>query len=389
MKKIIIAGAAVAIAALGAALWMLAAPSVIYQVNGTAVSDSASVNVEYESSMRVQDLADHVEVRAEYDGRDVSDTIVMDDVADEMVQLGTYTLTYHLTEDEHPLQVHVTVQDTQAPQLHMDTEYTTRTGETFDVSRLIVQVYDNYDVNVLDSLSMDAVDTSAAGLKESVVRITDSSGNEAECAITVDVRDDASAAEAGTQYFVQQDPDDITLILNASHRLAQGWEPDDLTQIDDSANSGHMLRKEAADAWNELYAAAQKEGITINVVSSFRTEEYQRTLFEGYLAVDPDAASYSAYPRTSEHELGLTVDISYDAQLHDDLQQSQLGIWMAENGWRYGWIVRYPEGKQELTGYIYEPWHYRYVGRTLAAQLHEQDLCLEEYYAQRTEAKND
>ena len=114
------------------------------------------------------------------------------------------------------------------------------------------------------------------------------------------------------------------------------------------------------------------------MVSSFRTEEYQRTLFEGYLAVDPDAASYSAYPRTSEHELGLTADISYDAQLHDDLQQSQLG-----------WIVRYPEGKQELTGYIYEPWHYRYVGRTLAAQLHEQDLCLEEYYAQRTEAKND
>ena len=97
MKKIIIAVAAVAIAALGAALWMLAAPSVTYQVNGTAVSDSASVNVEYESSMRVQDLADHVEVRAEYDGRDVSDTIVMDDVADEMVQLGTYTLTYHLT----------------------------------------------------------------------------------------------------------------------------------------------------------------------------------------------------------------------------------------------------------------------------------------------------
>lgn len=124
----------------------------------------------------------------------------------------------------------------------------------------------------------------------------------------------------------------------------------------------------------------------INVVSSFRTEEYQRTLFEGYLAVDPDAASYSAYPRTSEHELGLTVDISYDAQLHDDLQNSSLGEWLAENGWRYGWIVRYPQGKEELTGYIYEPWHYRYVGTALAAELHEQDLCLEEYYAQRRSA---
>lgn len=218
MKKIIIAGAAVAIAALGAALWMLAAPSVIYQVNGTAVSDSASVNVEYESSMRVQDLADHVEVRAEYDGRDVSDTIVMDDVADEMVQLGTYTLTYHLTEDEHPLQVQVTVQDTQAPQLHMDTEYTTRTGETFDVSRLNVQVYDNYDVNVLDSLSMDAVDTSAAGLKESVVRITDSSGNEAECAITVDVRDDASAAEQARSILSSR----ILTTLRSSSMLRTG-----------------------------------------------------------------------------------------------------------------------------------------------------------------------
>ena len=236
---------------------------------------------------------------------------------------------------------------------------------------------------MLDSLTMDPVDTAAAGTKQSTVRIKDSSGNETTCEITVEVSDDAEPASAGTQFFLQQRPDDITLILNAQHRLPQGWEPDDLTAIDDSADSGHVLREEAAAAWNELFSAAQEDGIVINVVSSFRTEEYQRTLFEGYLAVDPDAASYSAYPRTSEHELGLTVDISYDAQLHDDLQNSSLGEWMAENGWRYGWIVRYPQGKEELTGYIYEPWHYRYVGTALAAELHEQDLCLEEYYAQR------
>ena len=169
------------------------------------------------------------------------------------------------------------------------------------------------------------LDTAAAGTKQSTVRIKDSSGNETTCEITVEVSDDAEPASAGTQFFLQQRPDDITLILNAQHRLPQGWEPDDLTAIDDSADSGHVLREEAAAAWNELFSAAQEDSIAINVVSSFRTEEYQRTLFEGYLAVDPDAASYSAYPRTSEHELGLTVDISYDAQLHDDLQNSSLG----------------------------------------------------------------
>lgn len=384
MKKIIITAAAVLIAAgCAAVLWMSMRPTVTFLVNGKEADLHCSIDVEYENGMRMQDLAEQISVRAEWDGEDVSADLEAEQPDEEMVNLGTYTFTYHLQAAETTLQVDVHVVDTQAPWMQADPVYHTRTGEPFGQSQLNVQVYDNYDVSVLDSLTMDPVDTAAAGTKQSTVRIKDSSGNETTCEITVEVSDDAEPASTGTQFFLQQRPDDITLILNAQHRLPQGWEPDDLTAIDDSADSGHVLREEAAAAWNELFSAAQEDGIAINVVSSFRTEEYQRTLFEGYLAVDPDAASYSAYPRTSEHELGLTVDISYDAQLHDDLQNSSLGEWMAENGWRYGWIVRYPQGKEELTGYIYEPWHYRYVGTALAAELHEQDLCLEEYYAQR------
>jgi D-alanyl-D-alanine carboxypeptidase len=99
-----------------------------------------------------------------------------------------------------------------------------------------------------------------------------------------------------------------------------------------------------------------------------------------------EAAKVVAIPGTSEHQLGLAVDI-IDTRLWA-LEEEQADLpaqqWLMENSWRYGWILRYPTGKSQITGIIYEPWHYRYVGRYVAAEIHELDICLEEYLTMLT-----
>ena len=204
--------------------------------------------------------------------------------------------------------------------------------------------------------------------------ISDASGNSSTKDITVNVVDYATADDEKTTVTNE---DDYTVLINKYNALEEGYSPDDLAYITD----GYMLREEAAEAFLALVADAEADGLTINVISAYRSEDYQTYLYESYMESDPENAPYySAYPRTSEHELGLAVDISYDYELHDDLQESELGQWMAEHAAEYGFIVRYPSDKTNLTGYYYEAWHYRYVGVELATYLMENDLTLEEFY---------
>ena len=128
------------------------------------------------------------------------------------------------------------------------------------------------------------------------------------------------------------------------------------------------------------------------VTSGYRTmddqiriynQEIQKWLNQGLSQEEAEksAATAVAVPGTSEHQLGLAMDMT-DAQynkLDEGQMETPTQLWLIENSWRYGFILRYPEGKSEITGIIYEPWHYRYVGKTIAAEIYELDLCLEEY----------
>ena len=93
------------------------------------------------------------------------------------------------------------------------------------------------------------------------------------------------------------------------------------------------------------------------------------------------AATEVAMPGTSEHQLGLALDIIDNRNWNLDESQASMPTqqWLMENSWRYGWILRYPNEKSEITGIIYEPWHYRYVGKTVAAEIYNLGVCLEEY----------
>ena len=186
---------------------------------------------------------------------------------------------------------------------------------------------------------------------------------------------DSYPRPAGTS--VVSNPESITVLVNKANFLPEGWAPSDLVSV----GGGQQLRAEAATALNSLKAAAKADGYTFNVISGYRTKETQISLYSNYMAQDPKGAPYlSAYPRSSEHELGLAMDISPDWSLHYDLLETGLGKWMTAHAHEYGWILRYPEGKTGVTGYVFEAWHYRYVGKSLAAEIKSSGLTLEEYY---------
>lgn len=144
----------------------------------------------------------------------------------------------------------------------------------------------------------------------------------------------------------------------------------------------------------DMMDACRAEGLSPLICSSYRTQAYQETLYsnqvgalmkEGYTRAqaEAEAGTAVAIPGTSEHQLGLAVDIvDLNYQVLDRSQEeTDVQKWLMEHCWEYGFILRYPEDKSEITGIIYEPWHYRYVGKEAAREITQTGLCLEEYLA--------
>lgn len=147
--------------------------------------------------------------------------------------------------------------------------------------------------------------------------------------------------------------------------------------LPESYNPGGIL-PEAESAFELMAHDASAEGISLKIISGFRSYEYQADLYEKYVAKDGIEVTdgYSARPGHSEHQSGLGMDIN---SLDRSFGKTAEGIWLAENCSRYGFVIRYPEGKEKQTGYMYEPWHIRYLGVELARAVTDSGLCLEEY----------
>ncbi len=156
-------------------------------------------------------------------------------------------------------------------------------------------------------------------------------------------------------------------------------------------SNGEQVDERIYPKLQEMFDAARADGIYPVVVAGYRTHQVQQRLLdekiqaykdEGYSQKEAEklAKSWVAVPGTSEHELGIAVDINADTSLctSDDLY-----AWLDENGYKYGFIYRYPQDKTDITGIINEPWHYRYVGTEAAKEIYEQGVCLEEYMENR------
>ncbi|AIQ65967.1 peptidase M15 [Paenibacillus stellifer] len=186
------------------------------------------------------------------------------------------------------------------------------------------------------------------------------------------------------------EPDSIGVIVNKQYGLEEGYKPEDLVYpnvpfIFKEKIEKRMLRKEAAAALEEMFAGAEKDGVYLAGVSGYRSEATQTVLFDNYVKRDGEekARTYSAVPGHSEHQTGLAIDLSgRDGKCAAEscFAGTKEADWLAQHAPEYGFIIRYPEGKEAITGYMYEAWHVRYVGKELARTLTEKGLTLEEYY---------
>ncbi|WP_214729535.1 M15 family metallopeptidase [Exiguobacterium sp. s168] len=179
------------------------------------------------------------------------------------------------------------------------------------------------------------------------------------------------------------------VVVNKKYSLPIDYKPSDLVVPNVSFSYSGVLeqsymRAPAAKQMEKMFAAAKKEGVTLNAVSGFRSGERQKVLYNNYVARDGKTAAdqYSARPGHSEHQTGLTFDISAPSVgngLTAALGDTKEGKWIANNAAKYGFIVRYDRGFQSRTGYTYEPWHIRYVGVDVATQIKNNGQTLEEY----------
>jgi len=183
---------------------------------------------------------------------------------------------------------------------------------------------------------------------------------------------------------------DGILIVNKTYPLPEDYTPTDTyEEVKDFDYCATCINKEAYKSYEKMRNDASSIGLNIWIQSGYRSYKFQKELYENYVKEDgKDAAdTYSARPGHSEHQTGLAFDLN---TITDDFQYTDEGIWINNNCYKYGFILRYPKDKEEITGYKYESWHLRYVGVELATKLYNNGdwITLEEHFNLTSEYSN-
>lgn len=208
------------------------------------------------------------------------------------------------------------------------------------------------------------------------------------------VSDDSEADEVDgpSENHENEEKDDedqtITALVNKQYSLDDNYAPDDLVTVEVPTvlenPEVNQLRGVAAEALKSMFDKAKESGIYLHARSGYRSYETQVQLFQNYSEQHGVEAAnrYSAKPGQSEHQTGLVMDVTSESvgyQLTEDFGETEEGKWVREHAHEFGFIVRYPEGAEDITGYIYEPWHLRYLGVDMATRVYESGLTYEEY----------
>ena len=186
---------------------------------------------------------------------------------------------------------------------------------------------------------------------------------------------------------------DVTVLVNKEKMLDKDYVPCNMYVVDENENNFHhykdaslkpMLRKDIKKYVDELLEDAHKLELPLIVDSGYRSFKYQQVILDALIKEKgDDAYKLIAFPGASEHQTGLAIDFAYyeNGIYNDDVKEDDKeAIWLKNNCWKYGFILRYPKGKEDITGYNFEPWHFRFVGLELAKKIYAEDLTLEEYY---------
>ncbi|MGP4079741.1 M15 family metallopeptidase [Pseudalkalibacillus sp. R45] len=191
---------------------------------------------------------------------------------------------------------------------------------------------------------------------------------------------------------------DPLVLVNKERNLPEDFIPETLTvpEIPFTFEEDHpkkQMQEVAAEAIEEMFAQAETDGIPLLAQSGYRSYSTQKSIFASNAEKNghEEANKYSAQAGQSEHQTGLTMDVTspeVDFGLIEEFGETTAGKWVKDNAHKYGFIVRYPKGKEGVTGYQYEPWHLRYVGKEHAKAIYEQNLTLEEYLGAPVEPVN-
>lgn len=271
---------------------------------------------------------EEIEKPSEEIPEETEENILPDNISVDDIKLSTYNVSLSVGEKKMPIV-------TMYPQNAAD--------------KREIWISSNPDIATVDSIG------NIKGIAEGECTVTVTSANNPSVTASVNV---TVMPEAELTYI------DGILVVNKTYPLpssyAPGWET------------------EAAGPLWEMIAAAKEEGIKLWMTSGYRSYYDQEYIYNGYVKRDGQekADTYSARPGHSEHQTGLAYDLN---DLDWNFGETPEGIWVAENCYKYGFILRYPEGKEEITGYKYEPWHIRYVGVEKATEIYESGLCLEEF----------
>ena len=194
--------------------------------------------------------------------------------------------------------------------------------------------------------------------------------------------------EALKQAIEEAEDKGLLFLVNKQNPVDEDYKPDDLEPIkyyaSDRSEACRYMRAEAAGKFHRLVEAAKEDGFTLVMTTAYRSYGFQQILWNNYVANEGEEAAsrFSAKPGQSEHQTGLAVDVtspSVNYELSYSFGETAEGSWLADNAHRFGFIIRFPEGKEDITGYLYEPWHIRYVGDAAAGMIYKEGLTLEEY----------
>lgn len=175
--------------------------------------------------------------------------------------------------------------------------------------------------------------------------------------------------------------DGYLILVNKHYYLDKNYTPNNLAYLKECSD-GEQLSNDAAISFTNMCKQAQQEGLTLLAISGYRSYNRQSELYNNYLTkyTQNIVDTFSARPGHSEHQTGFSTDVS-NGTSYTKFEQTNEYLWMKENAYKYGFIERYQEGKELITGYNKEPWHWRYVGIDEATYIKEKDITYEQYYA--------
>ena len=272
----------------------------------------------------------------------------------------------------------------------------TQTGNDVDIARTYTEeIPDTLAFTLKRAATVDPLpeDTEIGDIDPDAVVPSTSVPGPSEEDLAVSFLSDLSAYE---EYMNPTDRDGYLILVNNDNTIDETYLPTDLTDLADTRKDGRNVQKMrlyAAKALEALYIEMRAAGYKdVSVTSAYRSYSYQNSLFNMYTSEEMKAnpsltlaqaqaitATYSARPGTSEHQTGLCCDMHNLSAADVAFARKEAYTWLKDNAWKFGFILRFPEGKEDITGISFEPWHYRYVGRYHAKAIYDAGLCLEEY----------